>query len=381
MSKQTEIKRGPSSDEAATVAVVMRTKSRLLVLPRALSSVLLQTFTGWHLYLVNDGGDQEALERLLRVYRPVFGNRLTVIHHEKNMGMEAASNTAIRAGTEEFVVIHDDDDTWDTKFLSTTVSFLTASKNSRYLGVATDCMVVEETLVDGAVRELHRYPWHREGKVADFSKTLAENPFPSISFLFRRAALNRVGDFNERMPVLGDWEFNLRLLKEGDIAYIPKPLAHYHLRRIDTKNNIYSNLASGGTNTHHLHNVLLRNQMLRETLDKNPEILGVMLALMKPLEEMRVQIVRSEQHGAGLREKIAHLEHRLNEQTERQQDIRILLGAGLDEMRHLLNIVMRDLEQPRMIASWQSKILRPVHRVWRTVLPARRVLARLRGRS
>lgn len=87
----------------ATVAVVMRTKNRLLLLHRALSSVLFQTHTAWHLYLVNDGGNQPELERTLALYRPLFGNRLSVLHHSTSQGMEAASNAALAHVTEAFL--------------------------------------------------------------------------------------------------------------------------------------------------------------------------------------------------------------------------------------------------------------------------------------
>jgi glycosyltransferase involved in cell wall biosynthesis len=49
---------------------------------------------------------------------------LRVLHHAHSKGMEAASNAGIHASTGEFVVIHDDDDSWHPDFLRETVDYL-----------------------------------------------------------------------------------------------------------------------------------------------------------------------------------------------------------------------------------------------------------------
>ena len=52
-------------EPSGSVAVVMRTKDRPVLLPRALASVLSQTHQNWRLYLVNDGGDRQAFDAVL----------------------------------------------------------------------------------------------------------------------------------------------------------------------------------------------------------------------------------------------------------------------------------------------------------------------------
>jgi hypothetical protein len=61
------------------------------------------------------------------------------------------------------------------------------------------------------------------------------NFFPPIAFVFRREVLERIGGFNETLPVLGDWFFNLEFLLEDDIAVLPEPLARYHHRDRGTR--------------------------------------------------------------------------------------------------------------------------------------------------
>src|SRR5699024_9188192 len=106
------------------VAIITRTKNRPVLLARAFASLLSQTYKNWHLYLVNDGGDRDPIERLIEQYHSAFKGRITVKHHEHSLGMEAASNAGLKGAEGEYVIIHDDDDSWKPDFLATTVAFL-----------------------------------------------------------------------------------------------------------------------------------------------------------------------------------------------------------------------------------------------------------------
>lgn len=347
----------------ADVAIIMRTKNRLLLLPRALGSVLLQKFSRWHLYLVNDGGKQDELEKLLSAYRPVFGDRLTVIHHEKSLGMEAASNAALAVGTEEFVIVHDDDDSWDVDFLLNTVLFMSSSENTRYLGVATDCFVINEVIEDdGSVRELDRHIWGREDGATDYARMLFTNTFAPICFLFRRSVVTEIGPFDADLPVLGDWDFNIRLMEKGDIGHICKPLANYHHRRTAGA-SIYGNSVTSGAKSHKLQNILLRNRLLRGFFEKQPESLGFLMALLQPLRETD--------------EKTGRTEHALNELKHHVY----YLERQIDRLIGMNDRLLSEMDQVRTVASWHRKMLRPVHALWRTALPVRRIISRLRGRT
>jgi hypothetical protein len=60
---------------------------------------------------------------------------------------------------------------------------------------------------------------------------LGYNQFPPIAFCYARRALDAVGLYDESLPVLGDWDFNVRFVAHYDIDFVPRPLAHYHHRR------------------------------------------------------------------------------------------------------------------------------------------------------
>src|SRR5688572_27059131 len=95
------------------VAIITRTKNRELLLGRAIQSVLAQTFADFVHVVVNDAGNVAKVEELTGQYQEKYAGRLQLIHRESSTGMEAASNAAIKASQSDYVVIHDDDDSWE----------------------------------------------------------------------------------------------------------------------------------------------------------------------------------------------------------------------------------------------------------------------------
>lgn len=268
---------------AEAVSVIMRTKDRALLLPRALQSVLAQGFADWHLYLVNDGGDVAALEAVLAPCREAFGARLTVINNAESRGMEAASNIGLRAAAGRYFAIHDDDDRWAPEFLDRTVGFLDAPAHAAFIGVATGCDVVQERIEGGEVSIVAQFPWAYFQPPVSYGAMLARNQMPPITLLLRRALLERIGGFNEALPVLGDWEFILRGLAVGDVGAIEERLAFYH-HRLAADARIYANSVSGGVNIHREMQARMGNHIVRSALQQEPALLGVLWPVLQALE-------------------------------------------------------------------------------------------------
>lgn len=337
----------PTSQSAGSVAIIMRTKNRPMLLHRALGSVLCQGYKKWRLYIVNDGGDRAALDTLLIDYVGAFSDRLTVIHHPKSLGMENASNAALSRAQEEFVVVHDDDDSWHPDFLRETVQFLSDPDNRLFVGVTTGCNLIHEVIKGGEVQEVHRSHWQHNRGLIDLSEMLKSNNFPPICLLFRRAAVERIGQFNGALPVLGDWEFNIRLMMVGDIDHITGRLANYHHR--PKSSGSYSNTVVDGHALHERQGVLLRNSLLRLAFLERPGEIGLAQAILTAIKS-------PSGHPAS-------------------SDYRI------DELHRKIDTLAEHVREIRLVASWQRKMLRPFYRIWSTVLPLRRRIALMRGRG
>lgn len=209
------------------VLVVMRTRWRLHMLPRALRSVLAQTYPHWFLQIVNDGGPPHLVEGEIDPYRHLLEGRLDILHRERQCGMEAASNAGIAAGQGEFIAIHDDDDSWSPEFLERMVGRLHATD-----AAAAVCRsrLVHESREGGSYV---RRRWTECGPLVEritADELATSNRFPPIAFLFRRSVYDEVGPFHEGLPALGDWLFNRCVADRCEIGVVPEWLATWHLR-------------------------------------------------------------------------------------------------------------------------------------------------------
>ncbi|MBP2303202.1 glycosyltransferase family 2 protein [Azospirillum picis] len=271
----------PESKPTATVTIVTRTKNRPQFLPRARASVEAQNFRDLVWVVVNDAGDPAVPEREVKAAQR-NGLRALLVNREASIGMEAASNDGINRVDSRYIVIHDDDDSWDPAFLEKTVHFL--DNNPHPLGVVTYSARIIEDISSGEPVTVSIDSYNDKLRAIYLSDLCEHNRFPPISFLFRRRAYEALGGFDESLPVLGDWDFNLRILLQGEIALLPETLANYHLRlAVPDGQGHLGNTVTTGLSQHAVIDCRYRNHILREDVKAGRIGLGMLLAMGRNL--------------------------------------------------------------------------------------------------
>lgn len=235
------------------VSIITRTRDREQFLSRAMGSVLGQvTAPEWEWIVVNDAGDPESVDAVLAPARQQHPEAVVTVHLSESKGMEHASNQGIAKARGDYLVIHDDDDSWDPGFLREMTAWLEAPENAASAGVVCHSVRVVETVHPDGIEEVQRHPFNGHLERLRFWEVLQENAYPPISFLFRRSIMEQIGSFNEALLVLGDWEFNLRVLARHPIGVLQQPLAFYHHR-------------SGAVAAAHANTVTAANDLHRQT--------------------------------------------------------------------------------------------------------------------
>lgn len=215
-----------------TVAVLVRTKDRPRFLRRALANIAEQTFTDYTVCVINDGGDESATRAILQaspLAHLLEGDAPRLMLLTTGGGnMEAASNAGLAATDSKFVAIHDDDDLWAPEFLERTVGALRAS----------DALICSTRVVERYERETP------EGEFEVYEERIFHDGLPGfglqflyrtnrtvpIGILYRRRLHELVGPYDESLPVVGDWEFNLRAAAVTEVLLVDEPLAYWSLR-------------------------------------------------------------------------------------------------------------------------------------------------------
>ncbi|RJG42713.1 glycosyltransferase family 2 protein [Motilimonas pumila] len=272
------------------VSVVTRTKNRPLLLQRVFECLLQQSFSCFEWVVVNDGGISAPVTEICHA-AIAKGLTVTCITHETSKGMEAASNVGVKAAMGEFIVILDDDDTWRPTFLEKMVSVLNANPFS--VGVVSQSNKIVEEVSETQVTTLSDLPLNPDLKSISLADLTVQNQFQTNAFLYRKHFYEEVGGYNEDMPVLGDWDFNLRMVLLGEIVVLPAPLANYHHRASQV--NSSSSYDNSQINLHHYWDAKYRNDAIRKDIKNNCVGLGFLLAQGKQsqvtyqdLEKLRI---------------------------------------------------------------------------------------------
>ncbi len=270
-----------TTTQANKVSIIMRTKDRAILLKRALESVASQTYTNYCLVIVNDGGDSVQLEKIINKYRSKISGNVMLIHIQKSLGKWHAANQGVKKSQSTYIVLHDDDDSWEPNFLQKTTDFLEDSKHINYAGVATFTNLITEQITSSGVKQLSSSRFAPGLDQISIYELCRHNIFPPISYLYRRLIHDTTGLYNESLDALADWEFNLNTIRKYDIAMIHEKLANWHIRsKTSDTPSALQNVTQPNSSSYTDNYTILLNSILRNDLKKGRFDIGFLVNLL-----------------------------------------------------------------------------------------------------
>ncbi|MGW9112806.1 glycosyltransferase family 2 protein [Microbacterium sp. NPDC055683] len=270
---------------APVVGIVVRTKDRPDFLRRALRSITGQTFAEWEAVVVNDGGAPGAVDELIAALPEEHRARVRAVHSETSRGRWVSANAGVLATTAPLLVLHDDDDTWHPEFLERAVTYLDGHPDRG--GVVSRIEIVWEEEQGGRLVPVRREVFQEHLPVPTLADTLLFNRYVPIGFVYRRSLHEELGLYDESLPVVGDWNFNLRVLARGPLEYLgDAPYAYWHQRT--GADGAAGNSVISSRGDHEKYDALIRDQALREHVDEHG--LGLVLYLTKFIDRRFVEV-------------------------------------------------------------------------------------------
>lgn len=191
-------------------SVIIPTYNRSEILPRAIESVLNQTFTDFELIVVDDGSTDNT-ESVVRSYND---NRIRFVK-QQNCGANSARNNGIRHATGKYISFLDSDDKFAEKYLTTVIGIL-CSNNNQPDGVLTPYQTDYRTT---AVNN------RMENKLVEYSEIINRNVVIGFSGLTVRSSIFKEIQLDENLPSFQDYDFVIRLYDAGfTLRSIKEPL-------------------------------------------------------------------------------------------------------------------------------------------------------------
>lgn len=205
-----EYVRGAQVPEKMLVSVVMATRDRCdFYLPRAIDSVVDQSYQQWELLIVDDGSEDETPETVGRL----DDERIRSFRIE-HAGLAAARNVALASARGDLVTYLDDDNVLHPDWLRSVAWAFTEvpDVDVLYGAMIIDDAVRAERLGSGGL------PWLNFIRYAP--ERLAAGNIADIGAVAHRAGLTEA-IFDEALPLFEDWDLLARLTRDKEPLALP----------------------------------------------------------------------------------------------------------------------------------------------------------------
>lgn len=195
-----------------TVSVVIPTCNRPDLLPRAIRSVLAQTYQDLEIIVVDDGMKVRAESFVASL----GDTRIRYIKNETSLGGSGARNRGIKEAKGEYVAFLDDDDEWFPEKLSIQMG--------QFADTNADVGFCFSSVV--SVYDDHEEVTKAKGGVSDFSLSALTRfkGFLTSTLVVRKGVFEEVGGFDESLPSHQEAELIIRISRKYKGLGINQPL-------------------------------------------------------------------------------------------------------------------------------------------------------------
>ncbi|HZF15730.1 MAG TPA: glycosyltransferase [Steroidobacteraceae bacterium] len=196
------------------VSVYLPTRNRASLLPRAVDSVLAQSYRDLELIVVNDGSEDATVAYLTA--RAAADSRLRLLHNPRPLGAPRSRNRAITAARGGFVTGLDDDDSFHPDRID---AFVRRWRRLERYGERFSCLYTQDILMQGP-----RAAYTHKPERVEYADLFHFNSIGNQVFT-RRDYLIGAGLFDSDMPAWQDLDAFIRLVaRYGSARLVDRPL-------------------------------------------------------------------------------------------------------------------------------------------------------------
>ena len=209
------------------VSVVLLTHNRQEMLPRAIDSILNQTYTNFELIIIDDASTDKTTEILKEYVKR--DKRIKVIKNRINSGIAESRNRGLELAKGEYIAWQDGDDVSELNRLSEQVKFMEKHKDIIILGTQISLL--------GTKRMAFLWPTEVSFQNAEIAFLLGRLPVVMATEMWRKDFIEKYEiKFDKRIPITEDLPIYDQVLKYGGkIMTLNQVLYQYRLHDSNTE--------------------------------------------------------------------------------------------------------------------------------------------------
>ena len=195
------------------ISVVIPTLNRINTLQRALDSVINQTYKPAEIIVVDNGSSDGTLEFLREQYP-----KITILTENK-IGVSSARNKGIKKSINQWIALLDSDDAWHPRKLEIQTSMLDSALKEYNL-IHTDEVWFRNN------KHINQMKKHKKQGGYIFERCLSLCCISPSSVLFKKNILDKVGLFDESLPVCEDYDMWLKICSSEEVLFAQDKLTY-----------------------------------------------------------------------------------------------------------------------------------------------------------
>ena len=195
------------------ISVVIPTLNRINTLQRALDSVINQTYKPAEIIVVDNGSSDGTLKFLREQYP-----KITILTENK-IGVSSARNKGIKNSINQWIALLDSDDAWHPRKLEIQTSMLDSALKEYNL-IHTDEVWFRNN------KHINQMKKHKKQGGYIFERCLSLCCISPSSVLFKKNILDKVGLFDESLPVCEDYDMWLKICSSEEVLFAQDKLTY-----------------------------------------------------------------------------------------------------------------------------------------------------------
>ena len=202
------------------VSIIITTYNRLELLQKALKSAQKQSYQNIEIIIV-DSSDNTDTQNYISQYKNIMYAHSGINHPNvlRNLGIQCSNG--------EWIAFLDDDDTWNEDKINQQVQCF----QNNNIGL---CFTGKNIMNNKNQKIKYSY---KNGRFKSIKKSIMWDNFVGItsSIMIHKSVIKKVGDFDESLLALQDYDFIIRVCQKFDVKGVNKALVNYKYNHDNTQ--------------------------------------------------------------------------------------------------------------------------------------------------